>query len=136
MLSAGVEKIFYYYTGHENGGMPWFSAMANGYYVLLDYDGRPKPTMMAYSALESFLDGARPVKVVRREGLSIHLFRRGQGSLAVAWSTHDQPLWVPAGVTLFDLMGNLIKAAGLRAGEPVYIAAPKLAPTELEDLIR
>ncbi len=25
--------------------------MANGYYVMMDYDGRPKPTMMAYKRL-------------------------------------------------------------------------------------
>ncbi len=51
MLSAGVEKVFFYYSGHESGAMPWFSVMANGYSVRLDYDGRPKPRMMAYSAL-------------------------------------------------------------------------------------
>ncbi len=65
MLSAGVTNICYYYTGGEQGAMPWFSTMANGYYVLMDYDGRPKPTMMAYSALEQQLDGATPARQTR-----------------------------------------------------------------------
>ena len=42
MFSAGVTNICYYYTGGAPGAMPWFSTMANGYYVLMDYDGRPQ----------------------------------------------------------------------------------------------
>jgi hypothetical protein len=26
MLSARAQKVFYYYSGHESGAMPWFSA--------------------------------------------------------------------------------------------------------------
>ena len=131
MLSAGVEKIFYYYSGHLNGAMPWFSATANGYYVLLDYDGRPKPTMMAYSALESFLDGAKPVRVIRQDGLTVHLFARGPGALAVTWSARPRPLALPPGASAFDLMSTEIKAPELRAGEPVYVVAPALSPARL-----
>jgi hypothetical protein len=136
MRSAGVEKIFYYYTGHESGAMPWFSTMANGYYVLLDYDGRPKPTMMAYSALESFMNGAKPVEVLRRNGLSIHLFEREKGAVAVAWSTQARTPSVPPGASVFDLMGAEMKSPALNPGEPIYVAAPKLTPTQLEHLLR
>jgi hypothetical protein len=136
MLSAGVEKIFFYYSGGVSGAMPWFSTMANGYYVLLDYDGRPKPTMMAYSALESFLADAKPVKVLRRDGLTAHLFARGQGAVAVLWSARARPLSVPPGASVFDLMGNEMKPPALNAGEPVCLVAPKLTPSQLQSSLR
>jgi hypothetical protein len=135
MLSAGVDKVFYYYSGHESGAMPWFSAMANGYYVLLDYDGRPKPTMMAYSALETMLTGAKPAGVVRRDGLALHLFGRQKGSVAVAWSVRARQFSVPPAVTAYDLMGNEMKPPALNVNEPVYVVAPGLKPAELEQLL-
>jgi len=136
MLSAGVEKVFYYYTGHDGGAMPWFSTMANGYYVLLDYDGRPKPTMMAYSALESCLGDAKPAGVIRRDALSAHLFERANGAVAVAWSVRPRPLPMPPGVSVLDLMGNEMKSPMLNADEPVYVVAPKLKPAQLQTLLR
>jgi len=136
MLSAGVEKIFYYYSGHEHSAMPWFSAMANGYYVLLDYDGRPKPTMMAYSALESFLADAKPIKVIRRRALTFHLFARDTATIAVVWSFHEQPLLLPSGTARFNLMGDRIKATTLTANEPIYIVAPHLAAAQLESALQ
>jgi hypothetical protein len=136
MLSAGVEKVFYYYTGHDGGAMPWFSAMANGYYVLLDYDGRPKPTIMAYSALESCLGDAKPFGVVRRDGLSAHLFERANGAVAVVWSARPRSLTLPPGVSVLDLMGNELKQPTLRAEEPIYVVAPGLEPAQLRSLLR
>jgi hypothetical protein len=136
MLSAGVEKIFYYYSGHVSSAMPWFSTMANGYYVLVDYDGRPKPTMMAYSALESFLVDAKPAAVMRRGGLSAHLFGRENMAVAVAWSASARPLRVLPGVSVFDLMGGEMKSPVLNPGEPVYVVAPKLTPAQLGSLLQ
>ena len=135
MLSAGVTNIFYYYSGDVQGAMPWFSTMANGYYVLLDYDARPKPTMMAYSALESFLLDARPVEVMRRDGLTVHWFARGKGSVAIAWSASARPLPMPPGASVFDLMGNEMKRPELNAGEPVYVVAPNLTPAQTRNLL-
>jgi hypothetical protein len=136
MLSAGVQQIDYYYSGGLTGAMPWFSTMANGSYVLMDYDGRPKPTMMAYSAMESFLGDAKSVKALRREDLWIHLFTRGKGAVAVVWSDRARPLPPPAGVAVFDLMGNEMKTPALAAGEPVYVVGPKWKPDQLQALIR
>jgi len=136
MLSAGVEKVFFYYSGHETGAMPWFSAMANGYYVLLDYDGRPKPTMMAYSALESMLMGAKPAGVMRRDGLTVHAFERHNGAVAVVWSARTRPVSVPPDVPVFDLMGNEMKVPALRWGEPAYVVAPGLKPAQLQESLR
>jgi hypothetical protein len=131
MRSAGVVNICYYYTGGVRGAMPWFSTMANGYYVLMDYDGRPKPTMMAYSALEQQLDGASPVGKRERNGLTVHLFARGSGAVAVVWSERERTLAV-AGATVCDLMGNVEPQPRLRPGEPVFVAAPDLTPGELD----
>ncbi|MBM4091118.1 MAG: hypothetical protein FJ276_17105 [Planctomycetes bacterium] len=135
MLSAGVTNICYYYTGGERGAMPWFSTMANGYYVLMDYDGRPKPTMMAYSALEQQLDGAAPSGVLRRDDLTVHLFSKGSGSVALVWSEHERELAV-ADALVLDLMGNAMTPPRLRPGEPVYIVAPGLSPDQLEPRLK
>jgi hypothetical protein len=122
--------------GHETGAMPWFSAMANGYYVLLDYDGRPKPTMMAYSGLESMLMGAKPAGVMRRDGLTVHAFERANGAVAVVWSARTRPVSVPPDVPVFDLMANEMKVPALRWGEPAYIVAPGLKPAQLQESLR
>jgi hypothetical protein len=136
MLSAGVERVFYYYSGHEVGAMPWFSAMANGYYVLMDYDGRPKPTMMAYSALESMLVDARPAVVRCQHNLTAHLFGRGSGALAVVWSAHARTLSLPPDVSVCDLMGNKMSSPTLTAEEPVYLLAPTLKPAQLQEMLQ
>ena len=132
MRSAGVANICYYYTGGALGAMPWFSTMANGYYVMMDYDGRPKPTMMAYSALEQQLDGAVPLGKRERDGLTAHLFAKGQGTVAVVWSDQKRALPVE-GARLLDLMGNELAEPELRPGEPVYVVAPRLTPEALKE---
>ena len=135
MLSAGVTNVCYYYTGGVQGAMPWFSTMANGYYVLMDYDGRPKPTMMAYSALEQQLDGAAAFAVHRRNGLVAHVFSRGSGSAAVVWSEQQRGLAVEDAIVL-DLMGNEMTTPVLHPGEPVYVVAPQLSPDQLDPRLR
>ncbi len=134
MLSAGVVNICYYYTGGTQGAIPWFSAMANGYYVLTDYDGRPKPTLMAFSALESVLENARPVKVEHSDGVTVHLFSQGKGTIAVLWSNHPSALTPPSRTELLDLMGNPQEKPLLRAGEPVYLRAPHHTAAEFDKL--
>ena len=85
-------NICYYYTGGVHGAMPWFSTMANGYYVLMDYDGRPKPTMMAYSALEQQLDGATPRGMRRAEWPDRAPLLERPGAIAVVWSEQERTL--------------------------------------------
>ncbi len=132
MRSAGVANICYYYTGGALGAMPWFSTMANGYYVMMDYDGRPKPTMMAYSALEQQLDDAAPLGKRERDGLTVHLFAKGQGSVAVVWSDRKRTLHVE-GARMLDLMGNELREPELRPGAPVYVVAPRRTPEALKE---
>ena len=117
-------------AGGERGAMPWFSTMANGYYVLTDYDGRPKPTMMAYSALEQQLDGAAPCGKHVRNGLTAHLFSKGSGAVAVVWGERERSL-VVEGASVLDLMGNEEGEPKLRPGEPVFVVAPRLVPEQL-----
>jgi len=135
MLSAGVTNVCYYYTGGAHGAMPWFSTMANGYYVLMDYDGRPKPTMMAYSALEQQLDGAAPAGKRQRNGLTVYLFAKGSGATAVAWSDQERTLTIERAAVL-DLMGNERQPPVLRPGEPVFIVAPQLTPEQLDACLK
>jgi hypothetical protein len=135
MRSAGVANICYYYTGGVQGAMPWFSTMANGYYVMMDYDGRPKPTMMAYSALEQQLDGAAPLGKRERNGLTVHLFAKGPGAIAVVWSDQKRTL-VVEDASVLDLMGNEQSEPELRPGEPAYVVAPRLAPDKLDESLK
>ena len=111
--------------------MPWFSTMANGYYVLTDYDGRPKPTMMAYSALEQQLDGAVAFGVRRRNGFKSHMVSKGNGSMAVVWSEQERRFAVD-GARVLDLMGTEMTKPVLHSGEPVYVVAPQLPCGQLE----
>ncbi len=135
MFSAGVANVCYYYTGGDRGAMPWFSTMANGYYVLMDYDGRPKPTMMAYSTLERQLDGTSPRGVRVRNGLTVHLFSKGRGAIAVVWSDRERILAIE-GATVLDLMGNEEQEPRLRPGEPVFVVVPDLAPERLDSRLK
>ncbi len=134
MLSEGVVGIGYYYTGGARGAMPWFSTMANGYYVIMDYDGRPKPTMMAYSALEQQLDGAKAAHSIERDGLAMHLFAKGRGAVAVVWSEQARKLSIKD-ASVLDLMGNPVSESMLRPHEPVYVVAPRQTPEQLEALL-
>jgi len=138
-LAAGWVKNCYgsneVYTGGARGAMPWFSTMANGYYVLTDYDGRPKPTMMAYSAPEQQLDGATPRGIRFRNGLTVHLFSKGSGAVAVVWSEQQRTLAVE-GARVLDLMGNEESRPVLRPGEPVFIVAPQLTAEQLDSRLK
>ena len=135
MLSAGVVNVCYYYSGGAKGAMPWFSTMANGYYVLLDYDGRPKPTLMAYSAMEMLLGDAKPVKAFTSGDLSVHLFAKGGGTIAVVWSDRARTLPLHDAEAL-DMMGNPMKTPALNLGEPAFIHAPGLTAAQLEGQLR
>jgi hypothetical protein len=135
MLSEGSVITCYYYTAKAS---PWFSSTANSHYGLLDYDGRPKPTMMAYSAMELLLDGARYVRLVERDGLTIHVFGKMSkgcpGTVAVVWSDRRRPI-SPRGATLLDMMGNEMTELVLRPDEPAYVCAPAIAPNQFERVL-
>ena len=101
----------------------------------MDYDGRPKPTMMAYSALEQQLDGAAAFGMRQRNGLTVHLFSKGSGAIAVVWSEQERALAVD-GASVLDLMGNEMTRPVLRPGEPVFVVAPQLSPDQLDPRLK
>jgi hypothetical protein len=101
----------------------------------MDYDGRPKPTMMAYSALEQHLDGATPRRVLRRGDLTAHLFSRPSGAVAVVWSDNRRPL-AAEGAAVHDLMGNDEPKPMLRPGEPVFVVAPGFTADQLATALK
>lgn len=94
------------------------------------------PPSLAYGALESMLVNAKPAGVVRRDGLTVHLFVRGSGAVAVAWIARARALSVPPSVSVFDLMGGEMPSPKLSIGEPVYVLAPKLKPAQIQELLQ
>jgi hypothetical protein len=54
----------------------------------------------------------------------------------MAASARARALSVPAGVSMFDLMGNETHAHTLSAGEPVYVLATGVKTALLEELLR
>jgi hypothetical protein len=130
MLEAGVDKVFYYFTGYDNGASPWYSSMTNGSTVLLDYDGRPKPTMMAYSAMATLVDGSIPSESVYRSNLTALLFKKSQESIAICWG--EKPLLVSIkGTQVFNMMGAPLRGDSSHANEPVFITSNNLDPASL-----
>lgn len=130
MLESGVAKVFYYFTGYDNGASPWYSTMVNGSTVLLDYSGRPKPTMMAYSAMATLLNGSIPVKSVYRSNFTALLFKKSQESIAICWGA--KPLHISiTGTQVFNMMGVPLLGDLSSANEPVLITSNNLDPASL-----
>jgi hypothetical protein len=121
MLSAGVSKVCYYFSGYGQGASPWYSTMVNGSTVLLDYAGRPKPTMMAYSALANTLCNAVPIASIRTEKFFCSFFRSTQSAetRGILWSTTSK-LLNAEDAEFTDMMGNSLNAVYLAAEEPVF----------------
>jgi hypothetical protein len=65
----------------------------------------------------------------------VHLFSKGPGAIAVAWSELERTLAVE-GASVLDLMGNEGQKAVLRAEEPVYVVAPRLTAEQLDARLR
>ena len=128
-------KVEFRVKAYDDAAPPQAGVSAAGQVEIVDFDGRPKPTMMAYSALEQQLDGAKPVRSIEHGGLTIHLFAKGRGSIAVVWSEQARRLSVE-GASVLDLMGNPEPEPSLRPGEPVYVSAPRLTPGQLEERLK
>ncbi|HTP79944.1 MAG TPA: carbohydrate binding domain-containing protein [Bacteroidota bacterium] len=134
MFSAGVRDICYYFAGYPKGVRPFFSTLSTASYMLMDNDGRPKPTMLAYSALQEFLGNAVAVDAVRKNGLSVSVFRTDVGALAVVWSDSSRSIKIE-GVAVYDFMGNPTERRTFGAGEPFYVRSARQEPLELLNLL-
>ncbi len=121
---AGVEKWFYYFCGYPHGGPgDWFRVL-NFSYILMDVDGSPKPTMLAWAAAARMLDGARVHRKILRGTAVAYVFQRGGGAVAVVWSEKGgRRIRLPRPVAVVDVVGRPAgKAADVEVGEvPVYL---------------
>jgi len=132
MLSAGVSKFCYYFSGYNNGAPPWYSRMVNGATVLLDYGGRPKPTMMAYSATAEMLDYTTPIKSIYDTGVVLLLFKKGPELTAVVWGPRSTTISIPA-TKIFNMMGDQINNFRSVPKEPFFVRTKSL---DTESLIK
>jgi hypothetical protein len=129
LLSAGASHVIGYYIGRARG---WYSRMANGAYVLTDVEGRPKPTLLAYSVLAAQLSGATPIEVIRSPDRVVHVFDAGRDAVAVIWGTH---VAMPPDLDCVDMFGAAAKAP-LGSGEPLYCRAHANSGRELASRLR
>ena len=121
---SGVEKWFYYFCGYENGGPRDWYRVLNFSYILMDVEGSPKPTMLAWAAAARMLDGARVHRKIVRGRAVAYVFQRGGKAVAVAWSEAGaERIRLPRPVAVVDVVGQPMgRAADVELSEvPVYL---------------
>jgi hypothetical protein len=144
-LGSGVRRVFWFYELYSE-------QCANARWIIrpegmdgIEYDGAPRPLLIAYSVLTEKLEGAEPLarEVSLGDKLRCFVFGRGTGSVAAVWSWSDAGkkigVTLPAGLTLAvsNMMGNPVSAerAGPAVlsldGNPLYLEATGLAAEEL-----
>lgn len=136
LLSAGVERIYWYLMRDYHAGGSNFDSMglvrapdsAFGRYA-------PAPAYVAYATLIRLLKGATYVRRERSDPRTeVHLFRKQGEEVRVVWSTSDVPRLqfdTDGPLTLVDLMGGVrnLPAAGdgvslLASENPIYVKGP------------
>lgn len=135
LQSAGVVRHFYYLQ-KPPGPADSYLGTQN-----LEFTNVPRPKLMARRALAREVDGATYLAGRRGErGLRIHAYRKGTGSVAVAWCGDGETAAVtlPGGVEMIDLMGNpQPSSARLELTElPVFLRAPGLTAEALLAALR
>jgi len=139
-LGSGLRKVFWFYELYsEQGSDARWIIRPEGMYAI-EYDGAPRPALVAYSVLTEKLEeaGLPGVEVPLGEKLRCYVFDRRGGSVAAAWYWGDDgrqfALALPPGaeLTASDMMGNPLPAERLPlTGDPVYIEAPALSARAL-----
>jgi hypothetical protein len=148
-LGCGVRQVFWFHELYSE-------QCANARWIIrsegmdgIEYDGAPRPAMVAYSVLTEKLEGAKPLESEVSLGEKVHcfVFAKGTGSVAAAWFWGDEQKKVtvalPAGLKLkvWNLMGNPVpleragKVMLTLDGNPLYIEAEGLAAQELFALL-
>ena len=72
------------------------------------------------------------------EHVRAYVFRVKRGVLAIAWSRADEPVPVAVsdGVTVIDIMGNVLHAREIElTATPVYLLSGELAPRAMKAMI-
>jgi hypothetical protein len=118
-FAHGVRKIFFHagtsaqINGVDGGG------------IFFEYGGAPRKMYPAVAALTRLLGTPdESLGTIVQGDVRAYLFRRGQQSLAIVWSTTPKKtmLKLAGGVQAFDIMGNHSSAQEIAVGTtPVYL---------------
>jgi hypothetical protein len=144
-LGSGVQKLFWFYELYSEQG-------ANARWIIrpegmdgIEYDGAPRPMLVAYSVMTEKLEGAVPFdkKVVLGDKLHCFVFAKRAGSVAAVWSWGDEKtvaLTLPkqSELLISDMMGNPVRTGPSDTvlevdGNPLYLEAAGLGAQELFD---
>ncbi|MBM3473320.1 MAG: hypothetical protein FJX75_08645 [Armatimonadetes bacterium] len=139
-LGSGIRKVFWFHELYsEQGSDARWIIRPEGMYAI-EYDGAPRPALVAYSVMTEKLEGAQPREreVPLGEKLHCYVFARGADSVAAVWYWGEDGkqfrLSLPAGpgLSVSDMMGNPVPAPDLRVtGDPLYIEGPGLSADAL-----
>lgn len=111
----------------------------------IEYDGAPKPMLIAYSVMTEKLEGAAPFEreVLLGDKQHCFVFSKGAGSVAVAWSWDDEgkkiSVTLPEGLRpkVSNMMGHPVQAERdgrivlSLDGNPLYVEAEHLPAQQL-----
>jgi hypothetical protein len=113
----------------------------------IEYDGAPRPMLIAYSVLTEKVEGAVPFdkKVAMDDKLHCFVFAKGEGSVAAVWVWGDEKKKIGLALSreprllVSDMMGNPIhtdpgeKTVLHVDGNPLYLEAASVSARELFD---
>jgi hypothetical protein len=132
-FAHGLRKIFF----HAGTCGPINGPDAGG--VLFEYGGTPRKMYAGMAALSRLLGVPEECAgTVARGDLRAYVFRVPGRAVAIAWCGDEAPRTFtrPAGVQVFDVMGNELPAREVRLNSsPIYLRAPQ-ADTLKEMLAR
>jgi hypothetical protein len=137
-LAAGIRQYFLF-KFHEDG------KGGDNFYSVVNMDGTPKPSYVAYATMARNVQGAQFARSVQMgTAVRADLFSGPGGStVAVLWSTAESgsiaipAAGLPAGIGVNDIMDNPTgsQSAGVLtlplSGDPVFMTVPGIAPSAL-----
>ncbi|MBI3920735.1 MAG: carbohydrate binding domain-containing protein [Armatimonadetes bacterium] len=144
-LGNGIRKVFWFYELYsEQAADARWIIRPEGMYGI-EYDGAPRPALIAYSVLTEKLEGAKPFgrEVNLDDKVHCFVFAKGAGSVATVWywgeEGKDMEMVLPPErrLQVFNMMGNPVRAAqgGETAlhldGNPLYLEPRGLSAQDL-----
>jgi hypothetical protein len=144
-LANGIRKVFWFYELYsERGTDARLISRPEGMYAC-EYDGSPRPALVAYSVMTEQLAGLTPYRAQVQWGEKAHCYVfSGDGrSVAVAWHWGEQNTDITVvlrpdrRLVVWNMMGNARDAAAGEkvrlelSGDPVYVQATGVSAEEL-----
>lgn len=133
-MALGIQRHFYFILGFG----PSHLGPGSGTFNLLEYDGAPRPSLIAYDAMTEIMEGA---KFKEQLDLSVNdfcgVFEKGQEIIVFCWNFSDKAekydmSCSPDKIKLLDLMGNPMIPKKTEKGfelvfsnRPLYMIMPK-----------